>query len=41
MSLTAPTANLQQFAWQMLEGAGVEIVTQQPFAPGSNPVQFW
>ena len=40
MSLTAPTDNLQVFAGQMLHDVGVEIVTDQPFAPGSNTTQL-
>lgn len=40
MSLTAPTDNLQRFAGQMLDDVGVEIVTDQPFAPGSNTLKL-
>ncbi|MFN8444595.1 MAG: PKD domain-containing protein [Caldilineaceae bacterium] len=36
MSLTAPTYNLQVLAGSMLQNAGVEIVTTQPFTPGIN-----
>jgi PKD repeat protein len=40
MSLTAPTDNLQLFGGQMLDDVGVEIVTDQPFAPGSNMLKL-
>ena len=36
MSLTTPTANLQQFAGTMLDDVGVEIVTSRPFTIGVN-----
>ena len=36
MSLTQPTANLQQFAGTMLDDVGVEIVTSRPFTVGVN-----
>jgi hypothetical protein len=36
MSLTAPTANLQQYAGSMLDDVGVEIVTSRPFTVGIN-----
>ena len=36
MSLTAPTANLQQYAGSMLDDVGVEIVTSRPFTIGVN-----
>ena len=36
MSLTQPTANLQQYAGTMLDDVGVEIVTSRPFTVGIN-----
>jgi hypothetical protein len=36
MTLTTPTANLQQFAGTMLDDVGVEIVTSRPFTVGIN-----
>lgn len=40
MSLAAPTDNLQTLAGTMLTDVGVELVTHQAFAPGTNQVEL-
>ncbi|MBI1299254.1 hypothetical protein GC175_30350, partial [bacterium] len=40
MDLSLPTEPLQQFAGEMLEDVGVELVTRQPFTPGLNSVDL-
>jgi hypothetical protein len=40
MALSSPTEPLQQFAGEMLEDVGVELVTRQAFTPGVNSVDL-
>ncbi|MFN8494293.1 MAG: PKD domain-containing protein [Caldilineaceae bacterium] len=41
MSLTTPTENLQRFAGQMLQSAGLELVTSKPFTPTQGSVNLF